>query len=207
MTISAKQFDLSSHLEAAGVDNRQLRISAGALGDGLSGGGANPISVKLTTASGLEFSGGGLRIKLENASISRSASGIKVDTTQPFTFSGGLKRSGAISAPDDVTDKAFVDAAVSGITSDHNSLSNLGWTSSGHTGTNNSLPSFGASGTPTIVSPPASGSRVGTYLGWSTNTVLAWIALSIAVAISYESSIESISLLVSPITTEQGVVA
>ena len=112
MPISAEQLELSGHLEGGGTGNRQLRIKSTALGNGLEGGGASSISIKLATIPGLEFSGSALRLKLDGSSLLLSASGVKFNAGESVTFTNGLKRTGVVSASDDVTDKAYVDSVI-----------------------------------------------------------------------------------------------
>lgn len=61
-----------------------------------------------------------------------------------------------------------------GGSSEHDKLSNINWSASGHTGANLSVPIFSQSGSAGIVLPPDSGTRVGKVLGWISDTALGW---------------------------------
>ncbi|MBM4369735.1 MAG: hypothetical protein FJ102_26225, partial [Deltaproteobacteria bacterium] len=76
-------------------------------------------------------------------------------------------------------------AETSGGSSDHDALGKLGWPVSGHTGEALGLPVFGAGGgASTLSAPPAP--RGNYVLGWTAAGALAWVALSVAVAVSLD---------------------
>lgn len=60
--------------------------------------------------------------------------------------------------------------------SDHSSLTNLGWAASGHSGAAYSVVMFDSNGAAVEVAAPAEGSRADKVLKWTSDTEIGWVA-------------------------------